>query len=349
MSDKVRGLFRLIAAKFVVLTGIQKGGDTPITFLWSGSEKHLAYFQKRIFGSNDVSLKRIGRRPMMMMDSLLSKFDCSFGAIILRREVVPVLEQPGDIRLPLWVNCDVNLCAERTYAKAESLRADLSRIRKNQLTWTVSSERNDFEFFFEKMYLPTVMSSHGRAALPTSQSKRLQQIKSGTMELIQVMRDGQFIAGVTIDYRENVPALRDGGVLDGSREIRNIAAITATYLFAMDYLASKGYPKVGIGLSRSFLDDGVLNYKRKYRPVVTTGSDENILIQIRHLDDSTRSMLCSSPCMSYQSGELHRTYFRDESREHPRRRERENRGNWLFGLDSELVFDVSGESVLPLT
>ena len=117
-----------------------------MSFLWSGSEEHLGYFQKRIFGSNSVSLERIGRRPMMMLDSLLSKFDCSFGAIILRREVVPVLERPGDVSLPLWVNCDINLCAERAYAKSESLRGGLRKIRKSQLTWRVSSERDDFEF-----------------------------------------------------------------------------------------------------------------------------------------------------------------------------------------------------------
>ena len=349
MSDKVRGIFRLIAADFVVLSGIENGGDTPLTFLWSGSEKHLTYFQKRIFGLNAVTLKRIGRRPITMLNSLLSKFDCSFGATILQRDVVPVFERPGDFSLPLWVDCDVDLSAERTYAKSESMRGDLRKIRNNQLTWKVSGKRDDFEFFFEKIYLPTVTSSHGRAALLASQHKRLQQIESGTMELIQVMRDDQFIAGVTIDYRDDVPGLRDSGVLDGSPDIKKLAAITATYLFAMDYLASKGYSKVGFGRSRSFLDDGVLNFKRKFRPVIIGGSDDSLLLRIRHLDDSTRSMLCSSPCVSWQSGKLHRTYFRDESHEHPGQRERQNRGGWRFGLDAESVFDVSGESILPLT
>ena len=154
MSDKVRGIFRLIAAEFVVLTGIENGSEATVNFHWSGSEEHLAYFQKRIFGSNAVSLNRIGRRPMTMLDSLLSKFDCSFGAIILRREVVTVLERPGDVRLPLWMNCDINLCAERNYAKSESMRGDLRKIRRNQLTWRVSSERDDGLSRFESLMLP---------------------------------------------------------------------------------------------------------------------------------------------------------------------------------------------------
>ena len=92
------------------------------------------------------------------------------------------------------------------------------------------------------------------------------------MKLLQVMRDNQFLAGVAIDFNGDDPTLRDSGVLNGSSEIKKTGAISASYLFAMNYLASKGYSSVSFGLSRSFLDDGVLNYKRKFRPIITTGN-----------------------------------------------------------------------------
>ena len=56
MSGNVRGALRLIAADFVVATGIENGSNSTVSFLWSGPEKQLAYFQKRIFGSNTVTL-----------------------------------------------------------------------------------------------------------------------------------------------------------------------------------------------------------------------------------------------------------------------------------------------------
>ena len=345
MSDNVRGVLRLIAADFVVATGIENGSKSTVTFLWSGPEKQLAYFQKRIFGSNAVTLHRVGRRPMMMLDGLMSKFDCSFSIIISRRRFVSVIERPGDICLPLWVDCNIDLNEKRDYAKSDSVRGDLRKIRKNQLTWRVSVERDDFEFFFENIYLPTLISSHGSAALPASKHKRLQQIDSGTLELIQIMRDDQCVAGVTIDYRDLIPTLRDSGVLGGSPELKKRAAVTATYLFAVEYLASKGCSKVGVGRSRSFLNDGVLNFKRKFRPVVSSGSADCALIRIYQLDNATRSMLCSSPCVSWQGRELRRTYFRDMSRERPGQHEREKHSDWRFGLDAESVFDVSGESI----
>lgn len=348
MSGNVRGVLRLIAADFVVATGLENGSKSTVTVLWSGPEKQLAYFQRRIFGSNTVTLHRVGRRPMVMLDSLLSKLNCSFSVIISRRGFVSVIERPGDICLPLWVDCTIDLNENNFFAKSESVRRALLKIRKNRLTWRVSIDRDDFEFFFENIYRPTLISSHGSAALPASQHKRLQQIDSGTLELIQILRDDQCVAGVTIDYRGHIPTLRDNGVLGGSPEFKKLDAVAATYLFGIEYLASRGCSKVGVGLSRSFLDDGVLNYKRKFRPVVSSGSTDCALIRIHQLDNATRSMLCSSPCVSWQGSELRRTYFRDMSRERPRQHEREKQNDWWFGLDAESVFDVSGESIQPL-
>ena len=168
------------------------------------------------------------------------------------------------------------------------------------------------------------------------------------MKLLQVMRDNQFLAGVAIDFDGDDPTLRDSGVLNGSSEIKKTGAISASYLFAMDYLASKGYSSVSFGLSRSFLDDGVLNYKRKFRPIITTGTDDGILMRIRNLDEPTRSMLRTSPCLTWQDRILHRTYFRDPAENQPGRQNRNNRGGWLFGIDAESVVDVSGDVLAKL-
>jgi len=339
----LRRVIRFSAAKFVVVRGAEKGSELPVSVLWSGTEQQLAYFQDRIFGCNSVALNRIGRRPMILTDSLMTRFNCSFCVIVVERQFVSLVRRPGDFILPLWVDCEVPLNDEREYARSESIRGDLRHIRNNKFTWKLSDSQDDFDFFFEKIYVPTVTVSHGRSALTAAYENRLRKFQSGTMKLLQVMRDDQFLAGVAIDFDGNEPILRDSGVLNGSSEVKKTGAISATYLFAMDYLASKGYSKVSFGLSRSFLDDGVLNYKRKFRPVITTGSDEGVLMRIRSLDEPTRSMLRASPCLTWQDHVLHRTYFRDPTEDLSERQSRKNRGKWRFGIDAESVIDVSGD------
>ena len=277
-----------------------------------------------------------------------SGLNCSFCVLAVEQQFVSLVRRPGDILLPLWVSCDVPLNNEREYAKSASIRNDLRYIRNNRFTWKLSDKQEEFDFFFENIYVPTITSSHGRSALIASYENRLRKFQSGTMKLLQVMRDNQFLAGVAIDFNGDDPTLRDSGVLNGSSEIKKTGAISASYLFAMDYLASKGYSSVSFGLSRSFLDDGVLNYKRKFRPIITTGTDDGILMRIRNLDEPTRSMLRTSPCLTWQDRILHRTYFRDPPGNQPGRQNRNNRGGWLFGIDAESVVDVSGDALRNL-
>ena len=339
----LRRVIRLSAARFVVVSGAEKSGGLPVSVLWSGREQELAYFQERIFGCNTVALRGIGRRPMILTNSLMKRFNCSFCVLAVEQQFVSLVRRPGDILLPLWVSCDVPLNNKREYAKSASIRADLRYIRNNRLTWRLSDKQEDFDFFFEKIYVPTITSSHGRSALIASYENRLRKFQSGTMRLLQVMRDNQFLAGVAIDFDGDDPTLRDSGVLNGSSQIRKTGAISASYLFAMDYLASKGYSSVSFGLSRSFLDDGVLNYKRKFRPIIATGTDDGILMRIRSLDEPTRSMLRASACMTWQDRILRRTYFRDPTGNQPGRQDRKHRGGWQFGIDAESVVDVSGD------
>jgi len=345
----LRRIIRFFAAEYFVVRGAEKGSDSPVSVLWSGTQQQLAYFQDRIFGCNSVAISRVGRRPMVLTDSLMTQFDCSFCVIILKQQFVSLLRRPRDFCLPLWVHCIVPLNDEREYAKSDSLREDLRHIRNAKLSWKLSEKLDDFDFFYENIYVPTITASHGRSALPASYENRLHKFRSGTMKLLQVTRDDQFVAGVTIDFENDVPTLRDSGVLNGSPEIKKTGAMSATYLFAMDYLASKGYPNVCFGASRSFLDDGVLNYKRKFRPVISTGSDDDVLMRIHSLDEPTRSMLRDSPCLTWQDRKLHRTYFRDPSENHSEHQNRKNRGDWRFGIDAESVFDVSGDALRLLT
>jgi hypothetical protein len=345
----LRRVIRFSAAKFFVLTGVEKGSNSLVSVLWSGTEQQLAYFQDRIFGCNSVTLTRIGRRPMILADRLMKRFDCSFCVVIVEQQFVSHVQRHGDFLLPLWVNCDVPLNDKKEYAKSASVRDDIRHISDNKFTWKLSDRQEDFDFFFEKIYVPTITTSHGRAALTASYENRLRKFKTGTMKLLQVMRDDQFLAGVAIDFDGGVPTLRDSGVLNGSPGLKKTGAISATYLFAMDYLASKGYSNVSFGLSRSFLDDGVLNYKRKFRPIITTGSNDGVLMRIRRLDEPTRSMLRDSPCLTWQDHMLHRTYFRDPTEDHSEQQSRKIRSKWRFGIDAESVFDVSGDAIRELT
>lgn len=345
IRENLRGFARQFGAEFHIASGQERTSGQQLCFLWSGSKRQFAYFGSRIFESGTARTRRIGRRPLAMAAALAASHGCSMSIVLIPRLYAPLLKGGSDICLPLWVDCEVELCEERTYATCASLRDDLRKIRKYDLTWTSAESESEIHHFYERIYWPTVTSSHGAAVLPASREKRLRQYARGDIDLVNVVFDGNVVAGVTIDYRDRIPALRDVGVLDGSPEIKKMGAITAANLFAMDFLTERGHSCVRFGLSRSFLDDGVLNFKRKFMPVVTDGSGECILLAIRELNAPVRSLLRASACITWQDGKLCRTYFRDKSLKASSDLPRRHRSEWLFGLTEETVFDVSGCSV----
>jgi hypothetical protein len=343
--SNLRGLLYPFATKFYIAKGAARGTESTISLLWSGSAEEFAYFRTRIFSDKDVPIRRIGRRPISMLRNMLAKSDPSLGAVVLNRHVADKISRPEDLIIPLWVDCRVDLLEERDFAKSKSLSVDLRNIRKNELVWRISKARKDLEYFYEHFYLPTVKASHGRAALLANRDERLQLLKTGEMDLLLVERDNEVIAGVTIDYRQQEPVLRDSGVLDGSHELKKTGAIAALYLFSMDYLASRGHQGVGFGMSRSFLDDGVLTFKRKFRPTIRSGSEQCVLVRTGNLNNTTRTILRSSPCITWQGRELHRTYFRDAASQSCGPNDRKSRSDWQFGIGNESIIDISGETM----
>jgi hypothetical protein len=345
MSNHLRELLRPFVTKFIVAKGPAKGTESTVSLFWSGTAEHLAYFQTRVFSDGNAAIRRIGRRPISMLRNMLAKSDPSLGAVVLNRRLADRISRPEDLVIPLWVDCRVDLDEERKYAESKSLRVDLRNIRKNELVWRISSAQKDLDYFYEQIYLPTITASHGRAALLANRVERLKLFERGEMELLLVERDSKVIAGVTIDYRQQEPVLRDSGVLGGSLELKKTGAIAALNLFSMDHLASRGYRAVGFGMSRSFLDDGVLTFKRKFRPIIRPGSEQCLLVRTGRLNSATRTILRSSSCITWQGPELHRTYFRDAASQSSSPIDRKSRSDWHFGIENESIIDISGETM----
>ena len=345
VKNSLRNFLRPFASKFVVSEGIAKGTEEEASLFWSGPSEHLAYLQGRFFSPGTIMVDHIGRRPIYKLRNMLAGSESSLGAIVLNRRMATEIGGPEDVILPLWIDTRVDLGSERNYAKSKSLAADLRSIRRNELEWNISKSRRDLDTFYERFYLPTIKASHGRAALLADKAERLKLFDAAALDLLQVKRRDEVIAAVTIDYRQNEPVLRDSGVLNGSFELKKCGVITALNLFSMDYLTSKGYKSVGLGLSRSFLDDGVLTFKRKFRPVVRPGFDQCLLVKTGILNRVTRTILRSSDCFTWQGHELHRTYFRDTMSEARGAGGSRNCSDWNFGVEKESILDISGDRI----
>jgi len=313
-------------------------------FIWCGPEKQQAYMTKRMFGTGTVTKSYIGRRLIWDLPRLQETFDCSLAILAGPQHVLNWFSRSEDICIPWWIDAELNIdTIEEPGARPKSLRDDLRRVRKNELTYRITSSFDDYKFFYEKIYLPTITGSHGSAALPSSFEKRYAEIAAGRVEIMFITMNNEPIGGLLLDYRNEVPGLRDIGIINGNRDALKTGVITAANYFAMQHLQAKGFTKVCLGLSRSFLDDGVLIYKQKWKPTLIDTSPEAFLFRISHLSSASRGFLRSSSYIENLKGDFRFAFFAANDDDIQETRTQLERLSSIYGISSASIIDLSGE------
>jgi hypothetical protein len=346
LPRQIRRKVRTLAAPFSTVSGRERHSGSPLSILWSGCDAHREYLTRRFFQPDSTTTTYIGRRPVFLARTLAARLGCAMSVCLNSTDDTETIDSLGDLVIPVWTECELSLDPAEPYAESKELQRELRKSARKGMQGRVSKDPADLERFYREAYLPTMASSHAGAALPTPIEKRLMQMEEGSAELAVLHIDDALVAGVVIDYREARPALKETGVWQASAEYRKAGAIAAVNAFTLDYLCGRGFGTVNFGLSHAFLDDGGLSYKRKYRPAISGTQPEHLVFQFIRLDPGVRSMLRFGHCLSWQQGELHRTFFRSNDRPTGDEQvKRVPRSSWDFGIDATTVFDISGDQL----
>jgi hypothetical protein len=109
------------------------------------------------------------------------------------------------------------------------------------------------------MHVPFIRYRHGNTAYIKSYKcfKKLSRYS----DLLIIKKQDTFVAGWILEYSKGGVRLTSPGFKDGDYKYVNERAMDALIYFSVLWLKEKGYPKVSLGASNSFLKDGVLKYK----------------------------------------------------------------------------------------
>lgn len=163
--------------------------------------------------------------------------------------------------IPCWIGGETDISYYTSkLIKTPSLRSDKRKMRQHNMTFEVSNDKHQFDKFFTDMYLPYITKAHGNMAFLMPYDEMIMNIKNS--DLILLKRDGEYIAGIIIRYKNGMPYLWLVGIKDGNTDYLKDRVIGIIDYFAINYLKEKGYKKVNYGASRAFLRDGVLRYKK---------------------------------------------------------------------------------------
>jgi len=193
------------------------------------------------------------------------------------------------LKLCFWVRGEIDLPLDQQVVKKKDYKEQLRRIRKAGFEVELARDITQLENFYNNMYLPLVLGSHGESANPMSKQSFIENYEK--LDLLLIKSQGQAVAGELVAYEKTIPELRALGVKDRDPNHLKSGVIGACYHFGLQHLLKKGYTKVDLGPTRGLFSDGVLKYKRKWGMRAAEPTTSFLLIKIVNWSQEVNALL----------------------------------------------------------
>jgi hypothetical protein len=307
----IRHMLKGYRVPFVVLDGLEKSSGQKVVLVISAGGPELVYLSELVFGNHytercarSVWIWNLRRNALKNGADLLVCFS--------RKGVIPAcLERSGNFRIPVWIYGDIDFSTvEKLKASSKNIKRDLGRVRRYGLSYQVTGSVQQFDRFYHSMHLPYARKAHGKAAYLINYNEFASKLDNS--ELLWIKKDDELVAGQLLVYEKGLPCLWMLGMKDGSLDYMKMGALTACYIFSMQYLREKGFDRMRAGSSKAFLNDGVLQYKRKWGMKIVGAKESLFVLDVMQSGDGVKSFLANNPFCQLSDGKLVAEVFSPE-------------------------------------
>ena len=157
-------------------------------------------------------------------------------------------------------------------------------------------------------------------------------------ELLLVKKEDIFISGVLMRGSEEIPELWKNGIVD--LKFWDDGAIAATYIYAGEYLSEKGYEKISFGLVRSFLNDGLLKYKKKWNMTLSVSGKRGFILKPL-ISDEVEDFFIKNPFIYMKKNKLYGAVFINKDEDYSEEdHEKLKKQHYIKGLSELNVFSI---------
>lgn len=265
------------------------------------------------------------------------------GSLRWLRKKFPVAE---DVKyLPRWVaqrNC--RFASFHDFKKTSSRHKnrtaydDIKKMESLNYTSVFTRDSILVNFFYDNMYLPHIAMRYKDEAIPRSYDFVKKSCKRGGLLLIA---DGdKYISGAVIEMKNSTLSSAAFGVLNGDADLMRKGALVALYRAYFEMAERSGIRNVDLGLSASFLKDGVLRYKSKWECDIDFDESRSTVFALKlvNLSGPLRSFLIHNPFITIDGQGLTGNIFIDSRMVADR--EEAVRKNRIHGLSEYKVIEL---------
>ncbi|SFP43322.1 Acetyltransferase (GNAT) domain-containing protein [Amycolatopsis arida] len=234
------------------------------------------------------------------------------------------LPRARSVVLPLRLHLLIDIVADaetmhKTVSKNER-RQFANLRRKHEWTYEIGTADADFEFFYERMHLPTMASRYGDEARSADRDLALNALFRRGLILF-VNEGGKRVAGVLCRLEDDAKTVRMRllGVLDGDFTHYRTGAVKAVYYLTIEWAADTGRKLIDFSGGDPFPGKGVFQFKRRFHPTVAHARDHlggrRAYLRVVRDSPAVRDLLVATPMFTVDDdNRIVATHFTDRSR-----------------------------------
>jgi hypothetical protein len=307
LRQYLKPLFGIWQSHVWLIEGKSKYNNQQLTIFHIGSEVQKNYIASLIFKA-DFQQQFLGKKNIFQIKYLQRRNHKNVSMCIIegKKSELKYLRAVDDFYLPQWISSTVLIPLT---ANNQSAKSDFRKIKRHNLSYSLSSEPKDFDNFYHHMYLPYVTQRFKGQEIPMTYEQFITARKQKTVELLFVEFDGKKVAGQIIDYSSVLPRLWSIGVLVSDKKYLKMSCTAACYYFSSLHLTKQGYSTMNLGKSRPMINDGPLQFKIKWGMEVTNYVEKGFLIKPLSNDKLIIDIFSANPFIYTDNNKLHSAVF----------------------------------------
>ncbi len=308
--EKIFWLLSVIRLDLWHIKGKEISSQRQLAISYAGIEENKNLFIK-IFFNDSYQENYTGKIWIWNIRKIIKRSGCDISLMIteLPKSFQKLFKNHKGFLIPSWIFAGLDISEDFNciITKSRCFKSDRQKINKKNLNYEISTDLQQYYNFYHEMYLPHITKAYGDCASLLSLDFMEKQFKK--CDLLLLKKDNDCIGGMLINYEKNDPHLWVLGIKDGNPEYIEDGSIGALFYFAIHHLKEQGYKKANLGLTRPFLNDGALQFKKKRSMLIFDTSKMCFAIEPLTNLDNLKGFFLNNPFIFIDGKMLHSAIF----------------------------------------
>jgi hypothetical protein len=309
---------RGLRLEFWLLSGDKNQCAQHPAILYAGTIRNKNYLCRLAYGSS-FQETCLGKFWLWNLPKIVRKYaqDCSLLVAEMHSLSSLLFDNKSSFFCPNWIptqaDLDANMSSHIYTCKNRSIKSDIDKVRQQNLSFEKVADPSLFHGFYHTMYVPYISKVHTDLAIIRTFETVKEELQKGDLFLLK--KDDEYIAGVIILYSaKDAPLFWLIGVKDGNNEYVKKGAVAALYYYSFISMMDHGFKKISLGYANPFLNDGVLQFKKKWGARISGCDPWGYLIKPLMQTEGVNNFLINNPFIYQHSHKVYGALFVDEKR-----------------------------------